>query len=244
MRVTIKELGQMKQRGEKIPMITAYGYTSSKIVEDVGVPVVLVGDSLGQVVLGYSSTLPVTIDDMVHHLKAVVRGSRKPHVVGDMPFMSYQSSEDDAIRNAGRLLKEGGAQSVKVEGGYVLSQMIRRMVQSGIPVMGHIGFTPQSFNQMGGYKVQGKSEAAAKDLMKDALALEKAGAYAVVLELVPDMLAKRITERLSIPTIGIGAGIHCDGQVLVTQDMLGVLDKKVPKFVKRYATLFSDIQQK
>ena len=237
MRVTILDVKEMKRRGEKIAMMTAYDYTSARIVEDSGVPLILVGDSLGQVVLGYDSTLPVTMDDMVHHVKAVVRGARKAHIVGDMPFMSYQAGDDDALRNAGRFLKEGGAQSVKLEGGRRVAETASRMVQTGIPVMGHIGLTPQSVNQLGGYKVQGKSADAAAALVEDALALEAAGAYAVVLELVPAPLAKLITERLSVPTIGIGAGVHCDGQVQVIHDLLGLVPDFRPKHARRYAEL-------
>ena len=237
MRVTILDVTEMKRRGEKIAMMTAYDYTSARIVEDSGVPLILVGDSLGQVVLGYDSTLPVTMDDMVHHVKAVVRGARKAHIVGDMPFMSYQAGDDEALRNAGRFLKEGGAQSVKLEGGRRVAETASRMVRAGIPVMGHIGLTPQSVNQLGGYKVQGKSADAAAALVEDALALEAAGAYAVVLELVPAPLAKLITERLSVPTIGIGAGVHCDGQVQVIHDLLGLLPDFRPKHARRYAEL-------
>ncbi len=237
MRVTIQELKEMKRRGEKIPMITAYDYTSAKLVEAAGMPLILVGDSLGNVVLGYDSTVPVTMDEMVHHVKAVVRGTRKAHIVGDMPFMSYQADTADALRNAGRLMKEGGAQSVKLEGGRPVAETVSRMVEAGIPVMGHIGLTPQSVNQLGGYKVQGKSPKAALALMEDALALERAGAYALVLESVPSALAKMVTERLSIPTIGIGGGVDCDGQVQVFHDLLGLFTDFVPKHARRYAEL-------
>ena len=196
----------MRSRGEKIAVITAYDYSSARIVDGAGIPVILVGDSLGQVVLGYDSTLPVTMDEMVHHVRAVVRGSQRAHIVADMPFMSYQADVAEALGNAGRLLKEGGAQSVKLEGGRQVAETVKRIVQAGIPVMGHIGLTPQSVNQLGGYRVQGKSAKAAIDLMEDARVLAEAGAYAVVLELVPAPLAALITERLSVPTIGIGAG--------------------------------------
>ena len=241
MRVTIRELKEMKRRGEKIPMITAYDYTSARILEDAGIPLMLVGDSLGQVVLGYDSTVPVTMDEMVHHVKAVVRATQKAHIVGDMPFMSYQADVAEALRNAGRFLKEGGAQSVKLEGGRHIGETVSHMVQAGIPVMGHIGLTPQSFNQLGGYRVQGKSPESAAGLIADASALEEAGAYALVLESVPTPLAKLITERVSIPTIGIGAGIHCDGQVQVFHDLLGLFTDFVPKHARRYADLAGSI---
>jgi 3-methyl-2-oxobutanoate hydroxymethyltransferase len=201
-----------------------------------------VGDSLGQVVLGYDSTVPVTMDEMVHHVKAVVRGTQKAHVVADMPFMSYQADVSDALRNAGRLLKEGGAQSVKLEGGRRVAETVRRIVEAGIPVMGHIGLTPQSVNQMAGYRVQGKTPRAATELVEDARALEEAGAYAIVLELVPAPLAGLISGGLSIPTIGIGAGVHCDGQVQVIHDMLGLVTDFMPKHARRYAELGAGIK--
>jgi 3-methyl-2-oxobutanoate hydroxymethyltransferase len=237
MRVTISDIKDMKSRGEKIPIITSYDYTSAKIVDTTGIPVILVGDTLGQVVLGYDSTIPVTMDEMIHHTKAVVRGAKHALIVGDMPFMSYQASISEAMHNAGRFLQEGGAQTVKLEGGVSMAPTVHRMVSSGIPVMGHIGLTPQSINQMGGYKVQGKSLKAAVQLMEDAKALEQAGAFAIVLECVPASLAKLITERVSIPTIGIGAGMACDGQVQVFHDMLGLFSDFVPKHAKQYANL-------
>ena len=237
MRVTISDVKETKSRGEKIPMITAYDYTSAKIVDAAGIPVILVGDTLGQVVLGYDSTLPVTMDEMIHHTKAVARGAKHALIVGDMPFMSYQASVSEAMHNAGRFLQEGGAQTVKLEGGVVMAPTVQRMVAAGIPVMGHIGLTPQSVNQLGGYKVQGKSLKAAVRLMEDARALEEAGVYALVLECVPSSLAKLITERVGIPTIGIGAGKECDGQVQVFHDMLGLFTDFVPKHAKRYANL-------
>jgi len=237
MRVTISDIKEMKSRGEKIPMITAYDYTSARIVDAAGIPIILVGDTLGQVVLGYDSTLPVTMDEMIHHTKAVARGSEHPLIVGDMPFMSYQASVSEALHNAGRFLQEGGAQTVKLEGGVNMAPTVQRMVSSGIPVMGHIGLTPQSVNQMGGYKVQGKTLKAAVRLMEDARSLEEAGAFALVLECVPTSLARLITERVSIPTIGIGAGKECDGQVQVFHDMLGLFTDFVPKHAKRYANL-------
>ena len=237
MRVTINDLKETKAKGEKVPMITAYDYTSARIVDGAGMPVILVGDTLGQVVLGYDSTLPVTMDEMLHHTKAVARGAKRALIVGDMPFMSYQTGVKDAMRNAGRFLQEGGAQAVKLEGGVHMAPTVRRMVESGIPVMGHIGLTPQSVNQLGGYRVQGKSLKSAVRLMEDARALEDAGAFSLVLECVPASLASLITERLAIPTIGIGAGAGCDGQVQVFHDMLGLFTDFVPRHAKRYATL-------
>lgn len=237
MRVTIRDLKAMKTKGEKIAMITAYDYTSARIVEGAGIPIILVGDSLGQVVLGYESTVPVTMDEMVHHIKSVVRATEKVHVVGDLPFMSYQADPPEAIRNAGRLLKEGGCQSVKLEGGRHMADTVSRIVQSGIPVMGHLGLTPQAVNQLGGYRVQGRTTKAAVQLIEDAQALQEAGAFALVLEGVPTQLAKLVTERLDIPTIGIGAGVHCDGQVQVFHDLLGLFSDFTPKHAKKYANL-------
>ena len=237
MRVTIRDLSRMKRNGENIPMITAYDYTSAQLVEKAGIPLILVGDSLGQVVLGYDSTVPVTMDEMVHHIKTVVRGTRRAHVVGDLPFLSYHADIPEAIRNAGRLLKEGGAQSVKLEGGRSQAETVSRIVESGIPVMGHIGLTPQAVNQLGGYRVQGRSLKEAVRLMEDARALEEAGAYAIVLECVPAQLAGMITERVGVPTIGIGAGVGCDGQVQVFHDMMGLYQDFVPKHARQYAQL-------
>ena len=241
MRITISDLGEMKANGEKIPMITAYDYTSARIVDEAGIPVILVGDSLGQVMLGYDSTIPVTMDEMIHHTKAVTRGVKNALVVGDMPFMSYHADVSEAMRNAGRFLQEGGAQAVKLEGGVHMAPTVQSIVSCGIPVQGHIGLTPQSVNQMGGYKVQGKTLKAAVRLMEDARALEAAGAFSIVLECVPAPLAQLITERLSVPTIGIGAGNMCDGQVQVFHDMLGLLTNFVPKHAKRYANLAETI---
>ena len=237
MRVTISDIKDMKARGEKIPMITAYDYTSARIVDASGIPLILVGDSLGQVMLGYDSTVPVTMDEMIHHTKAVARGTSNALIVGDMPFMSYQTGSTDALRNAARFLQEAGAQTVKLEGGVAMASTVQRLVSSGIPVMGHIGLTPQSVNQLGGYKVQGKTLKTAVRVMEDARALEMAGAFAIVLECVPESLSKLITDRLSIPTIGIGAGKECDGQVQVFHDMLGMINDFVPKHAKRYASL-------
>ena len=241
MRTTIREIAAMKRRGKRIAMITAYDYTSARIVEEAGVDIILVGDSLGQVVLGYDSTVPVTMEDMLHHIKAVARGSQKTHIVGDLPFMSYQASRSEAIRNAGRLLKEGGAQSVKLEGGSHIAKSMRRIVRAGIPVMGHVGLTPQSVNQLGGYRIQGRTTKAAVDLIEDAKAVEDAGAYAIVLEGVPSQLAQIVTQRLTIPTIGIGAGVHCDGQVQVFHDMMGLYSDFTPKHARKYANLAADM---
>ncbi len=234
-RISITDLKAMNKRGEKISMFTAYDYPSARLVEEAGIPLILVGDTLGMVVLGYDTTVPVTMDEMLHHIKAVVRGTRRAHIIADMPFMSYQTGPQEALRNAGRMLKEGGAQSVKLEGGVRVAETVRTIVEAGIPVMGHIGLTPQSINQIGGYKVQGKTPAAAVKLLSDALALEQAGAYAIVLECVPAQLAAEITGRVAIPTIGIGAGPHCDGQVQVFHDLLGLFTDFVPKHAKRYA---------
>ena len=236
MRVTIHDLQQMKERGERIPMLTAYDYSFARIVDDTGIPMLLVGDSLGMVVLGHETTLPVTMDIMVYLTQAVVRGAKRALVVADMPFMSYQPSLSDAIRNAGRILQEGGAQAVKLEGGAHMAETVHRLVELGIPVQGHIGFTPQSVNQLG-LKVQGRSREVAHRLIDDAVALEQAGAFSVVLEMVPAPLARIITQRLRVPTIGIGAGAGCDGQVQVLHDILGLYPVFVPKHTKKYAQL-------
>jgi len=243
MRLTISNIQDLKTAGDKITMLTAYDYSTARLVDEAGVHLVLVGDSLGMVVLGYDSTVPVTMDEMLHHTRAVVRGTKTALVVGDMPFMTYQASAEDAVRNAGRMLQEGGCQAVKLEGGVVMAETTRRIVNCGIPVMGHIGLTPQSINQLGGHRVQGKTADAAKRLVEDALALEQAGAFAVVLELVPVQLAKLITGKLRIPTIGIGAGPFCDGQVLVINDMLGLFTDFVPKHTKQYARLASAMKK-
>ena len=230
--VTFKE---MKKKGEKISMLTAYDYSTAKLVDKAGINGILVGDSLGNVMLGYEDTLSVTVDDMIHHGAAVARGTKEALVVIDMPFMSYQTSVYDAVVNAGRLMKEGRAQAVKLEGGVEVAPQIKAIVDAGIPVMAHIGLTPQSINAFGGFKVQGKSEAQAKKLIEDALAVQEAGAFAVTLECVPEKLATLVTKKLYIPTIGIGAGAGCDGQVLVYADMLGMFSDFTPKFVKRFA---------
>ena len=236
MRVTITDIKQMKSRKEKIVVITAYDYSTAKLVEESGIPVILVGDSLGNVVLGYDSTIPVTMEDMIHHTKAVVRGTKNALVVGDMPFMTYHPSVSDAMKNAARFLQEGGAQAVKLEGGEVAAETVKRLVDCGIPVMGHIGLTPQFIHQLGGFKAQGKTTEAAAKLLRDAIALQKAGAFSVVLELVPYLLAKLISEKLDIPTIGIGAGPYCDGQVQVINDVFGTSDY-VPRHSKKYVDL-------
>ncbi|MEK7215426.1 MAG: 3-methyl-2-oxobutanoate hydroxymethyltransferase [Chloroflexota bacterium] len=243
MRTTINQVQDMKRRGERIAMLTAYDYPSARFVEAAGVPMILVGDSLGMVVLGYTSTIPVTMDDMVHHVKAVVRGTQKAMVVADLPFLSYQASADDAVRNAGRMLQEAGAQAVKLEGGEPMAATVRRLTQVGIPVQRHIGLTPQSVNQFGGYRVQGKTVSAAAQLVRDAEALQAAGAFSVVLEGVPAELAALITQRLTIPTIGIGAGPQCDGQVQVFHDMLGYYPDFTPRHAKQYARLGDVIKE-
>ncbi len=237
MRITINKLMEMKQQGEKFSMLTAYDYSTARIVDEAGVPLILVGDSLGMVMLGYDSTIPVTIDVMLHHTKAVSRGAKKALVVGDMPFMTYHTSVEEALRNAGRFLQEGRCQTVKLEGGEVVAEKVSRIVAAGIPVMGHLGYTPQSTHQLGGPKAIGKSIEAAEQLVRDAKALEQAGAFSIVLELVPAPLAKLVTEKISIPTIGIGAGKDCDGQVQVIHDLLGLIADFVPKHAKQYAQI-------
>ena len=237
MRITVNQIKEMKQKGEKIAMLTAYDYPTAKIVDEAGIPLILVGDSLGMVVLGYESTIPVTMEEMLHHTKAVVRGTKQAMVIGDMPFMSYHINADDALYNAARFIQEGGAQAVKLEGGVAVMERVTRLVGCGIPVMGHIGLTPQSIHQLGGFKVQGKTAEAAARLLEDAIALEEAGAFAIVLETIPAQLAQIITAKVSIPTIGIGAGVHCDGQVQVISDILGSYTDFVPKHAKQYAKL-------
>ncbi len=237
-KVTIHTLKRLKQAGQKICMVTAYDATFARVLDDAGADVLLVGDSLGMVVQGHDSTLPVTMEQMVYHCRAVTRGARRAHVVGDMPFLSYQTSSIEAVKNAGRLVAEGGVGSVKLEGGAEFTETIGQILRASIPVMGHIGLTPQSVHKMGGYLVQGRDEDSAKRLYRDALALQDAGCYALVLEGVPLELAQEITGALSIPTLGIGAGVHCDGQVLVCYDLLGLNPDFKPKFVKRYADLY------
>ena len=237
MKNTVTTLQEQKNNGEKISMITCYDYSSAKIMEEAGVNTILVGDSLGNVMLGYEDTLQVTMEDMIHHCAAVSRAVKDTFVVCDMPFMSYQADVSDAVRNAGRLVQEGRANMVKLEGGVEVCPQIEAIVKASIPVCAHIGLTPQSINAFGGYKVQGRTEAAAKKLIEDAFAVEKAGASMVVLEGVPAKLAKMVTDKLSIPTIGIGAGKDTDGQVLVMQDMLGMFKDFVPKFVKQFGNM-------
>ncbi|GAA0105161.1 3-methyl-2-oxobutanoate hydroxymethyltransferase [Paraclostridium sordellii] len=232
--ITFKDSKKNKQ---KLTMLTAYDYSTAKLIDSCGINGILVGDSLGMVCLGYEDTLSVTMEDMIHHTKAVAKGAKNSLIVADMPFMSYQTSVYDAVYNAGRLIKEGRAQAIKLEGGVEVFEQIQAVVKASIPVMGHIGLTPQSVNAFGGFKVQGKDEVAAKKLIEDAIAVEKAGAFSVVLEGVPSKLAKIVTEKLSIPTIGIGAGVDCDGQILVYQDMLGMFNDFTPKFVKKYESL-------
>ncbi len=235
MKNTVATLQQQKLDGDKITMLTAYDYSTAKLVDECGVNTILVGDSLGMVMLGYEDTISVTMEDMIHHTAAVTRGAKNALVVGDMPFMSYQTSVYDAVVNAGRLMKEGRCQAVKLEGGASVCPQIKAITEASIPVVAHIGLTPQSVNAFGGFKVQGKSEADARRLIEEAKAVEEAGAFAIVLECIPAKLAKLITESVSIPTIGIGAGADCDGQVLVYQDMLALFSDFKPKFVKHFA---------
>jgi len=242
MRVTIIDIKEMKQKKEKIPMLTAYDYMTAKMVDESGVPLILVGDSLGMVMLGYESTIPVTMSEMIHHTKAVVRGAKQALVIGDMPFMTYHTSISDALHNAASFIQEGGAQAVKLEGGEVVAEQVRRLVECGIPVMGHIGVTPQSMHQLGGFKARGKVVEEARKLLNDASILEEAGAFAIVLECTPAPLSKLITQKLTIPTIGIGAGPDCDGQVQVISDILGLYTEFVPKHAKRYANLAGEIK--
>ncbi|MGB9886075.1 MAG: 3-methyl-2-oxobutanoate hydroxymethyltransferase [Moorellales bacterium] len=234
---TVPQIIALKQQGKKITMLTAYDYTQAQLVEEAGVDLILVGDSLGMTMLGLASTVPVTMEEMLHHTKAVVRGAPNTFVIADLPFLSYQVSREEAIRNAGRLIKEGGADAVKLEGGGPMVAVARAIVEAGIPVQGHLGLTPQTAAQLGGYKVQGREERQARQIIEDARALEEAGCFSLVLECVPMELAAEITRSLSIPVIGIGAGPHCDGQVLVFHDVLGLFRRFVPKFVKQYAQL-------
>ncbi len=239
-KITIRDFFKKKAEGAKITMLTAYDYPFAKIVDEAGIDAVLVGDSLGMVVQGLDNTLPVTMDDMIYHTRLVARAVTNAIVVGDMPFMSYQASLEEAVRNAGRFLKDAGASAVKLEGGKEVCDRINAMTKTGIPVMAHIGLTPQSIHRMGGYKVQGKSEESAKRLLGEAHAVEDAGAFSLLLEAIPLELARRITSELAIPTIGIGAGPHCDGQALVLYDVLGMFERFTPRFVKRYANLKED----
>lgn len=236
-RVSTRALRQMKRRGERITMLTAYDFLTAAMLDEAGIDVILVGDSLGNVVLGHDTTVAVTIDDMLHHTKAVTRGTQRAMVVGDMPFLTYHTGVADAVRNAGRFLQEAGAHAVKLEGGEPVVPAVKALTDAGIPVMGHLGLTPQSVYQLGGFRVQGRSQSAASAMRDDAVRLEEAGAFAIVLECIPDDVAAEITAAVSIPTIGIGAGPHCDGQVLVTPDALGMTQGHVPRFVKQYANL-------
>lgn len=236
-KVTTLTFRQKKERGEPITMLTAYDYPTAMAIDKAGIDSILVGDSLAMVVLGYENTLPVTMDEMLHHARAVARGAKAPLLVGDMPFMSYQVSVEDALRNAGRFLQQSGMDAVKLEGGRERADAVRAITGAGIPVMGHLGLTPQSVNQLGGFRAQGKTASAAKRLFEDAQILEEAGAFSLVLEAVPARLAEYISKHISIPTIGIGAGAGCDGQVLVTHDLLGLFERFTPKFVRQYANL-------
>ena len=236
-KITVRTIVDMKSRGDRIVMLTAYDYQTALLEDRAGVEIILVGDSLGMVVLGYENTLPVTLEEVVHHLKAVSRARPRALLVGDLPFMSYQASVEDAVRSAGRLVKEGGAEAVKLEGGRRVGSVVRAILDADIPVMGHLGLTPQSVHQFGGYRVQGKDPESAERLIEEAGFLEDAGCFSIVLEGIPMDLAGRISKSIKIPTIGIGAGAECDGQVLVVNDLLGVLDEFAPKFVKRYAEI-------
>ncbi len=240
-KVTIQQLKEMKQKGEKISMTTAYDYPTAYFVDKAGIEVILVGDSLAMTVLGLDSTVPVTMEDMIHHIKPVVKGAPNPLIIGDMPFGSYNQSKEQAIKNATRLMKEGGCDAVKLEGGVEMAEVTKAIVDAGIPVMGHIGLTPQTVSKLGGFKVQGKSAEAAEALLEDAIALQEAGIFALIIECVPEEVGKLITQKLSVPTIGIGAGRYCDGQVLVFHDMMGLFEKFIPKFVKRYVNLGEQI---
>ncbi len=242
-KITTHTFRQRKEHGEPITMLTAYDYATALAADRAGIDSLLVGDSLGMVVLGYENTLAVTMDDMIHHCKAVARGAKAPLLIGDMPFMSYQVSTTEAVRNAGRFLAEAGMDAVKLEGGREMAAAIEAIVTVGIPMCGHIGLTPQSIHKLGGYKAQGRNAHAARRLIEDALILEEAGCFAIVLEAVPDRVAELISRRLTIPTIGIGAGAGCDGQVLVTHDLLGLFDRFTPKFVKKYADVHGEMMR-
>jgi 3-methyl-2-oxobutanoate hydroxymethyltransferase len=240
-RVTTRRLQDMKKQGKRISCLTAYDALIARILDDAGIDLILVGDSLGNIVQGHETTIPVTLDDIIYHTKAVVKGVQRALVVADMPFMSYQVSPEEAFRNAGRLMKEAGASAVKVEGGHRVCEAVRRMTEAGIPVMAHLGLTPQSINQFGSYRARGQNAQEADEMLRDAKELEEAGAFAVVLEKIPMQLAQKITESLTIPTIGIGAGPHCDGQILVYSDMLGLTIDFSPRFVRRYDSLHERI---
>jgi 3-methyl-2-oxobutanoate hydroxymethyltransferase len=240
-KITTHTFRHRKEKGEPITVLTAYDYATALAAERAGIDCLLVGDSLGMVVLGYENTLSVTMEDMLHHCKAVARGAKIPLLIGDMPFMSYQVSAQEAMRNAGRFLAEGGMDAIKLEGGREVAPTVAAIVGAGIPVLGHVGLTPQSIHKMGGYKAQGRTAQAARRLLEDALILEEAGCFAVVLEAIPDRVAELISQKITIPTIGIGAGPSCDGQVLVSHDLLGLFDRFTPKFVKKYANLHAEM---
>ncbi len=242
-KVTITGLFNKKRQHKPITMLTAYDFPLASIIDEAGIDMILVGDSVGMVVLGYENTLPVTMDDMLHHCKAVARGTKYAFLVGDMPFMSYQVSPEEAVRNAGRFIKEGNCDAIKLEGGIGVIDQIKAIVKAGISVMSHIGLTPQSATQLGGFKVQGKTAVSAEKIIDDAIGLEKAGCFGIILECIPDKISKIITSKVKIPTIGIGAGVHCDGQVLVTHDILGLYKKFTPKFAKKYADVFLQIKK-
>jgi len=242
-KVTVTVLKDMKTAGEKISMLTCYDYLMASILDESGIDIILVGDSVGNVIIGYENTLPVTMDEMIHHCKAVTRGAKRALVIGDMPFMSYQVNPEEAVRNAGRFLKEANANAVKLEGGEEVLDCVKKIVGAGIPVMAHLGLTPQSIHSFGGYGLRGSSEKESQKIIRDAKLLEEAGAFAILLEKVPAKLGRAITENVSVPTIGIGAGPGCDGQVLVTHDMLGLFEKFTPKFSKKYAELAGEMRK-
>jgi len=242
-KVTLAELQQKKDSGQRISMMTAYDYPTARLVDEAGIDTTLVGDSLAMVVLGYESTVPVTMDEMLHHCKAVKRGTESSFIIGDMPFMSYHVSVEQAVENAGRFIKEAGCDSVKLEGGSDVAPVVNAIVKAGIPVCAHIGLTPQTATKLSGFRVQGKDADSARELVTSAKDLEAAGAFMVVMECIPDLLAARITKELTIPTIGIGAGVHCDGQVLVYHDLVGLFDRFTPKFVKQYTNLSPKIKE-
>jgi 3-methyl-2-oxobutanoate hydroxymethyltransferase len=242
-KVTTLALRRKKAAGERITMLTAYDYPTALALDQAGIDSILVGDSLGMVVLGYDNTLPVTMDEMIHHCRAVARGARRPLLIGDMPFLSYQVSPEEAVRNAGRFLQQGGMDAVKVEGGRERLPAIEAILQAGIPVMGHVGLTPQSIHQLGGFRPQGRTAQAAVELLGDAIALEEAGCFAIVLESIPQEWGEEVSRRLTIPTIGIGAGAGCDGQVLVTHDLLGLFERFTPRFARQYADLHGEMKR-
>ena len=242
-KVTIADLQQKKETGKKITMMTAYDYPTSRLVDQAGIDTILVGDSLGMVMLGYDSTVPVTMDEMIHHCRAVCRGTKNSFVIGDMPFLSYQINIERAIENAGRFIKEAGCESIKLEGGSEMVQVVKAIVDAGIPVCAHIGLTPQTATKLSGFRVQGKDAESARELVNSAKALQEAGAFMIVMECIPDVLAAKITKELTIPTIGIGAGKDCDGQVLVYHDLVGLFERFTPRFVKQYINLAPKIQE-